>query len=175
VWAITVATTGVIIADSLTYWVGRLGGHRVFARVGRHWTPGITTLIFGRFVIGARVVVAPIAGARRLPYGRFLCCDALGAMMWATAYVLVGYAAGAKLGELQRQWASVTTVGQIVLAVAVVTFVAVKRLRAWRLRLAVAVGLIAIFSVRAATTAIDELPHTTPSLAETQAQVDLIG
>src|SRR5437667_228290 len=112
-WAITVAAAGVIIADSVSYWMGRMGGHRVFARFGRHWTPGTTTLVFGRFVIGARVVVPPMAGARRLPYGRFLVCDALGAAMWATSYVLVGYGAGANLGALQRQWASAMTVVQI--------------------------------------------------------------
>src|SRR5438874_5299520 len=54
VQAIGVATAGVVIADSISYWMGRLGGRHVIARVGfgRRWTPGITTLIFGRFLIG---------------------------------------------------------------------------------------------------------------------------
>src|ERR1700704_5899747 len=47
-WAIAVATAGVIIADSFGYWMGRLGGHRVFARVGlgQRWTPGLKTVVF---------------------------------------------------------------------------------------------------------------------------------
>jgi membrane protein DedA with SNARE-associated domain len=165
VWAISVATAGVIIADSISYWMGRLGGHRVIARVGfgRRWTPGITTLIFGRFVIGARVVVAPLAGTRRLPFVRFVLCDGLGAAMWAAAYVLIGYGAGANLAALQRQWASATTVAQIALAVVIVAFVTVKSFRARWLRVAVGAALLAVFSVRATTMMINDLePVTVP-------------
>jgi len=45
---IAAAAAGVIIADSLGYWMGRFGGHRVFARVGigQRWTPGMTTVVF---------------------------------------------------------------------------------------------------------------------------------
>src|SRR5437879_12733933 len=87
---IAAAAAGVIIADSLGYWMGRLGGHRVFARVGisQRWTPGLTTVVFGRFVLGARVVLAPMAGTRRSPFGRFLACGACGAASWAPACVL---------------------------------------------------------------------------------------
>jgi membrane protein DedA with SNARE-associated domain len=165
VWAISVAAAGVVIADSVSYWMGRLGGHRVIARVrfGRRWTPGITTLVFGRFVIGARVVVAPLAGARRLPFGRFVICDALGATMWAAAYVLIGYGAGANLAALQRQWASATTIVQIVLAIAIVAFVAVKCFRARWVRIAVGAALLAVFSIRATTMMIQDLePVTVP-------------
>ena len=169
-WAITVAAAGVIIADSVSYWMGRMGGHRVFARFGRHWTPGTTTLVFGRFVIGARVVVPPMAGARRLPYGRFLVCDALGAAMWATAYVLVGYGAGANLGALQRQWASAMTVVQIALAIGLVGFVMVRFSRARWLRIAVGAALLAMFSVRA-TTMVTEETQPVPDLRDAPSSV----
>jgi len=169
-WAITVAAAGVIIADSVSYWMGRLGGHRVFARVGRTWTPGLTTLVFGRFVIGARLVVPPMAGARRLPYGRFLACDALGAAMWATAYVLVGYGAGANLGALQRQWASAMTVIQIALAIGLVGFVMVRFSRARWLRIAVGAALLAMFSLRA-TTMVTEETQPAPDLRDAPSSV----
>ena len=169
-WAIMVAAAGVIIADSVSYWMGRMGGHRVFARFGRHWTPGTTTLVFGRFVIGARVVVPPMAGARRLPYGRFLVCDALGAAMWATSYVLVGYGAGANLGALQRQWASAMTVVQIALAIGLVGFVMVRFSRARWLRIAVGAALLAMFSVRA-TTMVTEETQPVPDLRDAPSSV----
>jgi len=169
-WAITVAAAGAIIADSISYWMGRMGGHRVFARFGRHWTPGTTTLVFGRFVIGARVVVPPMAGARRLPYGRFLACDALGAAMWATAYVLVGYGAGANLGALQRQWASAMTVIQIALAIGLVGFVMVRFSRARWLRIAVGAALLAMFSLRA-TTMVTEETQPAPDLRDAPSSV----
>jgi membrane protein DedA with SNARE-associated domain len=165
VWAICVATAGVIIADSISYWMGRLGGRRMITRLafGRHWTPGITTLVFGRFIIGARVVVAPMAGARRLPYARFLLCDALGGAMWAIAYVLVGYCAGANLSALQRQWASATTTAQIALAAAVAGFVCVKCFRSRWLRVGVGAALLALFSLRATIMMVEDLePVTVP-------------
>jgi membrane protein DedA with SNARE-associated domain len=163
VWAISVATAGVIVADSISYWMGRLGGERVIARVGfgRRWTPGITLLIFGRFVVGARVVVAPLAGARRLPYGRFLICNVLGGMIWATAYVLLGYGAGANLGALQRQWSSATTVFQILIGCAVVAVVTVKSFRARWLRVAIGAALLALFSVRATTLMLEDAEAVT--------------
>jgi membrane protein DedA with SNARE-associated domain len=165
VWAISVATAGVIIADSISYWMGRLGGRRVITRLafGRHWTPGITTLVFGRFIIGARVLVAPMAGARRLPYGRFVLCDALGGAMWAMAYVLIGYGAGANLAALQRQWASATTAGQIGLAVVIAGFVTIKCVRSRWLRVGVGAALLALFSLRATMMMTEELePVTVP-------------
>jgi membrane protein DedA with SNARE-associated domain len=158
--AIAVAVGGVLIADGISYWAGRLGGQRVLARIGLRgrWTPGTASLVFGRFVIGARVVVAPLAGVRRLPYARFLACDALGATLWAAAYVLVGYGAGANLGTLQRHWASAMSVVQIALAAGVVAFAVHKLLRASRIRLAIGAALLALFSLRAATAATDTLP-----------------
>jgi membrane protein DedA with SNARE-associated domain len=165
VWAVAVAAAGAMIADSISYWMGRLGGHRVIARVGlgHHWTPGIMTLLFGRFVIGARLVMAPLAGARRLPYGRFVLCNALGATMWAAAYVLVGYGAGKNLAALQHHWSSATTIVQIVLAVAIAAFVCIKCARARWLRIAIGAALLALFSVRATTMMLHDLePVTVP-------------
>jgi membrane protein DedA with SNARE-associated domain len=134
--AIAVAVGGVVIADGISYWAGRLGGTRVLARVGlgRRWTPGVATLVFGRFVIGARVVVAPMAGARRLPFARFALCDAVGALLWATAYVLVGYAAGTNLGVVQRHWIGAMTIVQIALALGIAGYLARKLFRRSRLR-----------------------------------------
>ena len=170
---IAAAAAGVIIADSLGYWMGRLGGHRVFARVGigQRWTPGMTTVVFGRFVMGARVVLAPMAGTRRFPFGRFLICDAFGAAIWATAYVLIGYGAGANLGSLQYQWASATAVIQIALTIAIVAFATVKFLRARWLRIAVGAALLAVFSLRAITLVTEELQ---PGADEGQAQLGLL-
>ena len=165
VWAISVATAGVIIADSISYWMGRLGGDHVIARVGfgQRWTPGITMLVFGRFIIGARVVVAPLAGVRRLHYGRFVLCNAVGGALWAAAYVLIGYGAGANLTALQRQWASMTTTFQMVVAIAIVTIVGVKCFRARWLRVVVGAALLALFSVRATTLMLEDAePVTVP-------------
>ena len=165
VQAIGVATAGVVIADSISYWMGRLGGRHVIARVGfgRRWTPGITTLIFGRFLIGARVLVAPLAGTRRLAYGQFVLCSVIGGAIWAAAYVLVGYGAGANLVALQQHWASATTALQIVLAGVLAAFVSVTCFRSRSLRIATGAALLALFALRATTMMLQDLePVTVP-------------
>ena len=83
--------------------------------------------------------------------------------MWAAAYVLLGYGAGANLAALQRQWASLTTSFQIVLAAAIVAIVGVKCFRARWLRVVVGAALLAIFSVRATTLMLEDAePITVP-------------
>ena len=156
---VAAAAAGVLIADALSYWIGRVGGPRVFARLrfGQRWTPGPTTLVFGRFVIGARVMVAPMAGARRLPFGRFMVFDALGATLWATAFVALGYAAGANLSAVQTYWGSLTILMQIVVAAAVLIFLLAKLVGATRLTIAVGAALLAIATVRPATVASNDV------------------
>src|SRR5947207_15733478 len=90
VWAISAATAGAILADSISYWMGRVGGPRVIARVGlgRGWGPGSVMVLFGRFLIGARLVVAPLAGRRRLPHGRFGLRNRARRPEWAATYRL---------------------------------------------------------------------------------------
>ncbi|HEY7519569.1 MAG TPA: VTT domain-containing protein [Methylomirabilota bacterium] len=156
---VAAAAAGVLVADAVTYWIGRVHGQRVFKKVrfGQRWTPGVSTLVFGRFVIGARMMVAPMAGARRLPFGRFVLWDGLGAMLWAAAFVTVGYAAGANLGAVKDYWSGLTVVMQIVLTVAVLAFVAARFVKATRVTLAIGAALLAVSTVRPAASASDEL------------------
>src|SRR5207249_630497 len=86
-----------------------------------------------------------------LAHGYLVVFPAVGAAMWASSYVLVGYGAGANLGGLQRQWASAMPVVQIALAIGLVGFVMVRFSRARWLRIAVGAALLAMFSVRATT------------------------
>jgi membrane protein DedA with SNARE-associated domain len=101
---LAVAVTAAVAGDSLGYWIGRLGGARVLARGGRvpRFTPGDTGVVFGRFVVGARVLLAPLAGVGRMPFARFLAFDAIGCLVWAGAFILIGYASGVSLEMLQQ-------------------------------------------------------------------------
>jgi membrane protein DedA with SNARE-associated domain len=170
---VAAAAAGVLVADALSYWVGRLGGQRVFARVrlGQRWTPGVTTLVFGRFVVGARAMVAPLAGARRLPFGRFVFFDALGAMLWAGAFVAIGYAAGTHLTAVQRYWHGLTVVMQVLVGGAVAAFLVTKFAGATRFTLAVGTALIALATVKPTATAGDALEAAGPRGRHEQAIV----
>jgi membrane protein DedA with SNARE-associated domain len=115
---LAVAATAALVGDSLGYWIGRLGGERVLARLGRRprFTPGNVTMVFGRFVVGARVLLAPLAGVARMPFRRFLVFDAVGCLAWAGSFILVGYASGLSLDAIEHGVRMASTAGQGVVA-----------------------------------------------------------
>jgi undecaprenyl-diphosphatase len=107
---IAVGAAGAMVGDNLGYLVGRKGARRLLERPGR-WQDqrlallrrgdrffarhGPKAVFLGRFVTGARVAVAWLAGADRMPWPRFLAWNAAGAAAWAATVGLVGYLAGA--------------------------------------------------------------------------------
>jgi len=108
----------------------------VLARLGRRprFRPGNLTVIFGRFVIGARVLLAPLAGLTRMPFHRFVAFDAIGCFVWAGLFIVIGYASGMKLETMQQglQMVSATAQGAIAVAIAawgVTRLVAMRRAR----------------------------------------------
>jgi membrane protein DedA with SNARE-associated domain len=79
------------------------------------------------------VLLAPVAGLTRMPFPRFLACDAVGCLVWAGAFILIGYSSGVSL-EVMQQNLQVVSVGvQVVIAAALgawlITRVAVRRRR----------------------------------------------
>jgi len=157
---IAVAALAVLVGDSINYWIGRVGGKRVLTkfRFAQRWKLGVPILVFGRFIIGARVVVAPLAGARRIPFGRFLLLDAIGATLWAGLFVMIGYGARVNLAAVQQHWTSVANGIQFVLIAALATYVATKLMKLPRFPVAVGVALIAFASLRPATASAQEAP-----------------
>jgi len=136
VMGLIVAATAAMLGDSLGYWIGRIGGARVLARLGRtpRFAPGHASVVFGRFVIGARVLLAPLAGLTRMPFHRLLAFDAIGCFVWAGLFIVIGYASGMKLETMQQglQMVSATAQGAIAVAIAawgVTRLVAMRRAR----------------------------------------------
>ena len=132
---IVVVVLGAIVGDSIGYELGRhlgrpwlerhgrlVGMHRgVLARVdelfARH---GGKAVLLGRFVGFLRAMAPFVAGASRMPYGRFLVYNALGGTVWSTAFVLLGYFLGASW-TVAEQWIGRAglVIGVIVVAAAV--------------------------------------------------------
>jgi membrane-associated protein len=112
------ATAGGLLADQLTYWLGRwLAGHRRDwpASSGRLAMPaavvrelyrrhGPLALVLGRFVAGVAPFVAPGAGWAGMPYGRFLPANALANLLWGPVMVGTGYLFGVQAARLQGPW-----------------------------------------------------------------------
>jgi membrane protein DedA with SNARE-associated domain len=107
--ALAAGTAGALAGDSAGYWIGRRWGPRLLAsRLGRRIGPGRLhrveslllrgggrALFVGRCTAGARVVLPGLAGMLGLPYRTFALWTGAAAAVWATAHVLLGYAAGA--------------------------------------------------------------------------------
>lgn len=109
-WGVLLAAAGgAILGDNLGYWVGRWAGWPLILRVGR--TLGQSqaqmeqlrerflrhagkSVLLGRFVALLRVVAGPMAGAVRMPYPRFLLCNAAGAILWAVTMVSLAWLGG---------------------------------------------------------------------------------
>jgi membrane protein DedA with SNARE-associated domain len=72
-----------------------------------------------------------LAGASRMPYRRFLAFNALGGLVWAGAFTLLGFLAGESYHQVQKVagTASEIILGLVVLAVIVLV---IRRRRAER-------------------------------------------
>ena len=135
------AVTASLIGDTAWYWMGRAGGPRVLGWLcrislepdscvrrtqGVFGTYGARALVFAKFVPGLSTVAPPLAGVVRIPLRDFLLFSALGALLWAGAFVTVGWVFSAQLevvaGFLEELGARALALG----AVAVVGWVAWK-------------------------------------------------
>ena len=130
-----VGVVGAIVGDSIGYEIGRhLGPSLRRSRLGRwvgeeRWSRaeaylarhGGRAVFFGRFVGVLRAMVPTLAGLSRMPYRTFLPWNAIGALVWAPGFVLLGYVAGASYHKV-AEWtgrASAVLLGLVVLVVAV--------------------------------------------------------
>jgi membrane-associated protein len=126
------ATAGGLLADQLTYWLGRW----LARREGRPASPnrsrlagpaavvrelyrrhGALALVLGRFVAGVAPFVAPGAGWAGMAYRRFLPANALANLLWGPVMVGAGYLFGVQAARLQGpwRWAGLAVTGAVLL------------------------------------------------------------
>jgi len=138
---VATAVAAAVIGDNGGYWIGRTGGIALVRRYGRflhlneahlerarHFFArhGPPTVFIGRFVALLRTWTAVLAGAARMPYGRFMLYNALGAVCWATAFGALGYVFGRNLPRLEHY------IGQASLAGALLVALVVALVLGWR-------------------------------------------
>jgi membrane-associated protein len=68
------------------------GGHDDAAYYFRRY--GSATIVLGRFFTVVRVFVWPAAASHGVSYRRFVLLDVLGALLWASIWVLLGWFVG---------------------------------------------------------------------------------
>jgi membrane protein DedA with SNARE-associated domain len=104
-----VAFLAAVTGDSLGYLIGRTGGRGLVLRYGRYirLTParldrvegfmarrGALMVVLARFVEGLRQLNGVVAGVSRMPFARFVVCNAIGAALWVSVWSSAGYFAG---------------------------------------------------------------------------------
>jgi membrane protein DedA with SNARE-associated domain len=115
-WLAACASAGAIAGDSIGFAVGRRFGRPLFAWLGRrfpaHFGPsqmaaaerifasrGAWAVFFGRFVAVLRILAGPLAGALKMPYGRFLAANACGGIAWAAGITYLIWFLGVAAGQ----------------------------------------------------------------------------
>ena len=114
---IEVVAVGAVLGDSIGYEMGRRMGRPALMRYGGH--VGLTNMriekadalfarhgskavFLGRFVGFARAIVPFLAGSSKMSYRKFLPYNVLGAALWSSAVVLLGYVVGASWHTAER-------------------------------------------------------------------------
>jgi membrane protein DedA with SNARE-associated domain len=128
---IGVAAVAAIVGDNLGYWlIGRLGGRALFRRNRwlKRWSDSLLpraeaimqrhggkTVFFGRFIAILRFTAAWVAGLGRMPWWRFLFWNALGGIVWATAFGLAAFYGGKAVADAIARYGLFAAAGVVVL------------------------------------------------------------
>lgn len=102
---IAVVAIGGALGDQVLYFAGRHFGGRALARIESQQarieraqkliaSHPILFVIGVRFMYGFRLIGPVLIGASKLPPSRFIPLNILGAILWATLFVLLGYFGG---------------------------------------------------------------------------------
>jgi membrane-associated protein len=106
--AVVAGAAGAVVGDTVGYAIGRRVGDRLLAHLPHRLVePGqverATALVrrlggravfFGRFTAALRALVPGLAGVAGVPYRTFAVYNLTGGVLWATGFVLLGFAAG---------------------------------------------------------------------------------
>jgi membrane protein DedA with SNARE-associated domain len=112
-----VAIASAVSGDCCGFLFGRTGGQRLIERLARRFefvrvryerlqsffeAHGSKAVFMARFIAGARFLAGPMAGAARMPFLRFLGWNVLGALIWCSMVITVGYLVGDELERAAR-------------------------------------------------------------------------
>lgn len=135
IWVLVCGVLGAIIGDSVGYVVGERWGNRILhstlgrripldrLEAGRRFikSRGGRAVFVGRFTAALRALVPGLAGMSGVPYRVFLPWNMAGGLVWATASVALGYAAGTSW-RLAAHYASIFGVSVLVLVAAGIAY-----------------------------------------------------
>ena len=105
-----------VVGDQLGYWIGRSAGPALYKREDSlffrrshlqrahdfYEKYGGRAVILARFAPIVRTFCPPVAGAARMPYGKFLGYDIFGGIFWVSATILGGYSLGRSVPNIGK-------------------------------------------------------------------------
>jgi membrane protein DedA with SNARE-associated domain len=146
-FGVLVAWLAAMSGDNVGYWLGRLGGERLLhaycrvtlgsgkclqKAVAFYHLRGRVAVVFGRFVMGVRAFLFPLAGSARMPYAQFFLFDSAGALVWAGLFVLAGYGLGWQVEGISEGYRTASTTLAGILGAGFAGYLLTKLARRWR-------------------------------------------
>mgnify|MGYP001544829252 FL=1 len=116
IWGL-LAAFGSTLGSSLTYWAARAGGRPMVEKILRWFRIdpqqiarveslfqmwGLGLVLFGRMVPGLRTLINIPAGMTRMPFWRFVLYTFIGAYLWCTLLLSIGYFLGHEWGLISE-------------------------------------------------------------------------
>ncbi len=108
-WVYAVAVASAVTGDCSGFMIGRTGGQHLLERLASRFEfvrlrierlrlffdqHGSKAVFMARFIMGARFLAGPMAGAAGMPFLRFLGWNVMGALIWCSLMVTIGYLVG---------------------------------------------------------------------------------
>jgi membrane protein DedA with SNARE-associated domain len=138
-----------VCGDSIGYVIGRTGGRSLILRFGKYVglndrrltrvegfmaRRGAIMVVVARFIEGLRQLNGVVAGVTRMPFAKFLICNAIGAALWVGLWSSAGYFAGNHLDAIEAVIHRYQNLALVALAVLVLAYAGhrVRRRRAHR-------------------------------------------
>jgi len=115
-WLLLPVMLCAIVGDQIGYWIGRSAGAALYKREDSFFFRrshlqrahefyekyGGRAVMLARFVPIVRTFCPPVAGAARMPYGRYLMFDISGGIFWVGAMILGGYSLGRSVPNIGK-------------------------------------------------------------------------
>jgi membrane-associated protein len=142
-WLLSLVTLSSIAGDQMGYLIGRKAGQSLYSRPDsrlfkkRHLEQahefyekyGGKTIVIARFVPIIRTFCAPVAGAAKMNYARYVAYDICGGVLWVWSMVLIGYTLRQAAPRVVEQRLNYIIAGVIVVSLLPAAY------HAWRARL----------------------------------------
>jgi len=133
---VAAAASGAIVGDGIGFMVGRLVGPMLLRKYGRYirlnesrlligqylfFRYGSAVVFFGRFISLLRMFAALLAGANRMPAGRFFLFNITGGICWACLFGFGAHALGTEMYKIAETF-SLVSLGLFIAAGIVISF-----------------------------------------------------